>query len=76
MERLNSEYAVCTRTLEEFESQKKIVKDELKELKQREQRLISDNNELEEENVTLQKQVSLKKVEKRLIGLKLKIRAS
>jgi hypothetical protein len=29
----------------------------LKELKSREQQLLNDNNELEEENVTLQKQV-------------------
>uniref|UniRef100_A0A915CZX6 BTB domain-containing protein n=1 Tax=Ditylenchus dipsaci TaxID=166011 RepID=A0A915CZX6_9BILA len=39
-------------------AERKHFKDELKELKNREQLLLNDNNELEEENVTLQKQVS------------------
>lgn len=40
------------------EWEKKTYKAELKELKLREARLLSDNNELEEENISLQKQIS------------------
>lgn len=42
-----------------MEAERKNLRDELKEFKQREQLLMNDNNELEEENVNLQKQVSL-----------------
>lgn len=42
-----------------WENERKHMKDELKELKTREQCLSNDNNELEEENITLHKQVRL-----------------
>ena len=42
-----------------LENERKQLRDELKDLKHREQLLLNDNNELEEENVTLQKQVCI-----------------
>lgn len=39
--------------------ERKTLKAELKELKYRETRLLSDYSELEEENISLQKQVSV-----------------
>lgn len=42
-----------------METERKNLRDELREFKQREQLLMNDNNELEEENVNLQKQVGL-----------------
>ncbi|KAH7725411.1 Cytoskeleton-like bicaudal D protein 2 [Aphelenchoides avenae] len=56
--RLQNEHASSHEAIETLEAQKRQFKEELKDLKAREQRLLNDNNELEEENVTLQKQVS------------------
>jgi Microtubule-associated protein Bicaudal-D len=41
-----------------LEAEKKQIREELKELKMREHSLQNDNNELEEENITLQRQVA------------------
>lgn len=57
-EQLNQEINDLQKTKELFEWEKKNMKTELKELKFRETRLLSDYSELEEENITLQKQVS------------------
>ena len=46
---------------EEWESERKSLRAELKEIKYRETRLITDYSELEEENITLQKQVAVLK---------------
>ncbi|CAG2101064.1 unnamed protein product [Medioppia subpectinata] len=46
---------------EETEWERRTLRVELKELKLRESRLLADNNELEEENISLQKQVSVLK---------------
>uniref|UniRef100_A0A914UQX9 Protein bicaudal D n=1 Tax=Plectus sambesii TaxID=2011161 RepID=A0A914UQX9_9BILA len=58
IERLQSMHTDASQTAEDLDSQKKHLRDELKELKMREQRLLNDYSELEEENITLQKQVS------------------
>lgn len=57
-ERYLSENTDLLKQCEVFEWEKRTLKVELKELKAREARLLSDNNELEEENISLQKQVS------------------
>lgn len=49
----------ASQATESLENQKKALKDELRELKLREQRLLNDYTELEEENITLQKQVRM-----------------
>ena len=46
---------------EEKELERKNLRSELREIKFRETRLISDYSELEEENISLQKQVSVLK---------------
>lgn len=46
---------------EERDSERKSMRAELKEIKFRETRLITDYSELEEENITLQKQVAVLK---------------
>jgi protein bicaudal D len=57
-ERLLIENGDIGRQLEQVEWEKKGMRNELKELKCRETRLLSDMNELEEENIGLQKTVS------------------
>uniref|UniRef100_A0A915M273 Uncharacterized protein n=1 Tax=Meloidogyne javanica TaxID=6303 RepID=A0A915M273_MELJA len=56
-ERLQELILIQTR-VEELEIERKTLKEELKELRTREQQLIGENYELEEENVALLKQVS------------------
>lgn len=58
-ERLQNEQTKNLEKINVLEAEKKNLRDELKELKNREQLLMNDNNELEEENVNLQKQVIL-----------------
>lgn len=48
-----------TKEREVYIFERKTLKSELKELKYRETRLLSDYSELEEENIGLQKQVSV-----------------
>lgn len=57
-ERYQSQIAEATKLFENCDNERKKIKAELKELKLRESRLLSDNNELEEENISLLKQVS------------------
>ncbi|XP_067132644.1 protein bicaudal D isoform X1 [Centruroides vittatus] len=57
-ERIQQENADLAKRCEIYDWEKKNLKTELKELKFREARLLGDNNELEEENISLQKQVS------------------
>uniref|UniRef100_A0A0N4ZE93 Protein bicaudal D n=1 Tax=Parastrongyloides trichosuri TaxID=131310 RepID=A0A0N4ZE93_PARTI len=56
--RLNQIYAETMEKAEQLEIQRKKYHNELKELKVREQQLSADVNELEEENISLQKQIS------------------
>lgn len=58
VERLQTEHTNNINKLTALEAERKNLREELKELKNREQLLMNDNNELEEENITLQKQVS------------------
>lgn len=57
-ERLLSEQLESSKQIELNDWEKKGLRTELKELKSRESRLLSDMNELEDENISLQKQVS------------------
>ncbi|PRD28494.1 UNVERIFIED_CONTAM: BicD [Trichonephila clavipes] len=57
-ERIIQENIDLAKNCDVSEWEKKNYKAELKELKLREARLLSDNNELEEENISLQKQIS------------------
>ncbi|GBN29119.1 Protein bicaudal D [Araneus ventricosus] len=57
-ERILQENIDLSKNCHVSEWEKKTYKAELKELKLREARLLSDNNELEEENISLQKQIS------------------
>lgn len=57
-ERIFQENVNLSKNCDVSEWEKKNYKAELKELKLREARLLSDNNELEEENISLQKQIS------------------
>ncbi|KAF8783037.1 Protein bicaudal D like protein [Argiope bruennichi] len=57
-ERILQENIDLAKNCDVSEWEKKTYKAELKELKLREARLLSDNNELEEENISLQKQIS------------------
>ncbi|KAG8179808.1 hypothetical protein JTE90_025975 [Oedothorax gibbosus] len=57
-ERILQENLDLAKNCDVSEREKKTYKAELKELKLREARLLSDNNELEEENISLQKQIS------------------
>lgn len=57
-ERLQTEHSELTKQLEVIDWERKTTKNELRELKLRESRLLQDMNELEEENISLQKQVS------------------
>ncbi|GIY29003.1 protein bicaudal D [Caerostris darwini] len=57
-ERILQENIDLAKNCDVSEWEKKNYKAELKELKLREARLLSDNNELEEENISLQKQIS------------------
>ncbi|XP_012944043.1 protein bicaudal D [Aplysia californica] len=60
-ERLNGEIAELNHQAEQLEAQRKQLRHELREYKVRENRNLSDYAELEDENITLQKQVSLLK---------------
>lgn len=57
-ERILQENIDLAKNCDVSEWEKRTYKAELKELKLREARLLSDNNELEEENISLQKQIS------------------
>ena len=59
LDRLNSLHSDTAQTAQELDQQKRHLRDEIKQLKLRERQLISDYSELEEENITLQKQVCL-----------------
>lgn len=57
-ERLQNENYEITKHGDVSDWERKNLRSELKDMKLREQRLLTDNNELEEENISLQKQVS------------------
>ena len=57
-DRILHEYNEVNKCKIEIEREKKQIRSELKEIKTRETRLLVDYSELEEENITLQKQVS------------------
>lgn len=57
-DRILHEYNEINKTKQEAERERKQLRTELREIKLRETRLLSDYSELEEENITLQKQVS------------------
>lgn len=61
LEKLQTLYSEIMQVSENVSNQRKALKDELRELKLREQRLMVDYAELEDENISLQKQVSLLK---------------
>jgi protein bicaudal D len=52
------EYSELLKGKQEAERERKHLRAELREIKLRETRLLTDYSELEEENITLQKQVS------------------
>uniref|UniRef100_A0A915KKG5 Protein bicaudal D n=1 Tax=Romanomermis culicivorax TaxID=13658 RepID=A0A915KKG5_ROMCU len=62
LEKYHSMQSEANENVETLSKQKKSMKDELRELKIREQRLMVDYSELEEENITLQKQVAALKL--------------
>jgi len=57
LEKLQLVYGEVVQASENLTNQRKALKDELRELKVREQRLLVDYTELEDENIGLQKQV-------------------
>ena len=57
-ERLHSRYAETVVSMDTFEKERKELKENLREIKFREKRLLRDYSELEEENIAMQKQVS------------------
>ncbi|KAK6110452.1 Microtubule-associated protein Bicaudal-D family protein [Brugia pahangi] len=59
MDRLQTLHLNASEAASDLDIQKRQLKEDLKELKNREQRLLNDYSELEEENISLQKQVSL-----------------
>ena len=59
MDRLHNLHSDASETAQDLDIQKKQLRDELKDLKMREQRLANDCAELEEENIGLQKQVNI-----------------
>uniref|UniRef100_A0A914HXV6 Uncharacterized protein n=1 Tax=Globodera rostochiensis TaxID=31243 RepID=A0A914HXV6_GLORO len=74
-ERLSLELASSQHRVTELETERRSMREELKELKQREQFALNENGELEEENVTLQKQVSsLKSTQIEFESMKLQIK--
>lgn len=58
-ERLYSRHTEMNSSLEQSDKERKEVKEELREIKFREKRLLRDYSELEEENIAMQKQVSI-----------------
>lgn len=58
LERLQTLHTSASEAANDLDSQKRHLKEELRESKNREQRLLNDYTELEEENIGLQKQVS------------------
>lgn len=59
LERLQTLHLSASEAASDLDNQKRQLKEDLKELKNREQRLLNDYSELEEENISLQKQVSV-----------------
>lgn len=57
LDRLSSLHSDTSQTAESLDSQKRQLREELKDFKLREQRLLNDYSELEEENISLQKTV-------------------
>lgn len=57
-ERLCSQAANYVKEIEQFTHSKKVLRDEIRELKYRESKLIQEFSDLEEENINLQKQYS------------------
>ncbi|KAK6110453.1 Microtubule-associated protein Bicaudal-D family protein [Brugia pahangi] len=58
MDRLQTLHLNASEAASDLDIQKRQLKEDLKELKNREQRLLNDYSELEEENISLQKQLS------------------
>ncbi|VDN01067.1 unnamed protein product [Thelazia callipaeda] len=58
LDRLQTLHLNASETASDLDTQKRQLREDIKELKNREQRLLSDYSELEEENIMLQKQVS------------------
>lgn len=58
-ERLCSQAANYVKEIEQFTHSKKVLRDEIRELKYRESKLIQEFSDLEEENINLQKQYSM-----------------
>lgn len=56
-ERLQTLHTSASETACDLDTQKRQLREDLKESKNREQRLLNDYSELEEENISLQKQV-------------------
>ncbi|KAL3102093.1 hypothetical protein niasHS_003502 [Heterodera schachtii] len=74
-ERLAFELESFQLRVTELETEKRTMREELKELKQREQFALNENGELEEENVSLQKQVSnLKSTQIEFESMKLQLK--
>ncbi|XP_068758544.1 protein bicaudal D homolog 2-like [Montipora capricornis] len=57
-ERLCNQATSYVKEIEQFAHSKKVLRDEIRELKYRESKLIQEFNDLEEENINLQKQYS------------------
>ncbi|VDM12895.1 unnamed protein product [Wuchereria bancrofti] len=58
LDRLQTLHINASEAASDLDMQKRQLKEDLKELKNREQRLLNDYSELEEENISLQKQLS------------------
>ncbi|VDO38358.1 unnamed protein product [Brugia timori] len=58
LDRLQTLHLNASEAASDLDIQKRQLKEDLKELKNREQRLLNDYSELEEENISLQKQLS------------------
>lgn len=59
LDRLQTLHINASEVASDLDTQKRQLREDLKELKNREQRLLNDYSELEEENISLQKQVSV-----------------
>lgn len=57
LERLSNVHSDTAATAEELDAHKRSLRDEIKQLKLREREMVNDYAELEEENISLQKQV-------------------
>ncbi|KAM3726273.1 Protein bicaudal [Dirofilaria immitis] len=58
LDRLQALHINASKVSSDLDAQKRQLREDLKELKNREQRLLNDYSELEEENISLQKQLS------------------